>query len=73
MNKKNKDLKISDIEKMKKEVKNKQCAMDQDYSLIKKMVDMFDVDVYENKDVAIMKFDLIKKIIYQCVSLVCLE
>ena len=59
MNKKNKDLKISDIEKMKKEVKNKQCAMDQDYSLIKKMVDIIDLNVYENKDVKIMKFDFI--------------
>ena len=35
--------------------------MDQDYSLIKKMADVIDVDVDENKDVKVMKFDFIKK------------
>ena len=61
MNEKNEDLKLNDIEKMKKEIKNKRCTMDQDYSLIKKMADVIDVDVDENKDVKVMKFDFIKK------------
>ena len=61
MNEKNEDLKMNSIEKMKKEIKNKRCTMDQDYSLIKKMADVIDVDVDENKDVKVMKFDFIKK------------
>ena len=49
---------------MRKEIKNKRCAMDQDYSLIKKMVDAINVDVVSKdigKDAKVMKFDFIKK------------
>ena len=64
MNEKNEDMKFNDIEKTKKERKNKRCTMCQDYSLIKKMVDVIDVDVVSKdvgKDVKVMKFDFIKK------------
>ena len=40
----NEDLKLVDIEKVKKEIKNKRCAMDQDYSLVKKMAEAVNVD-----------------------------
>ena len=52
---------MNDIKKMKKEVKNKRYAMDQDYSLIKKIVDMIDVNVGKCKDVKIIKFDFTEK------------
>ena len=45
MNEKNEDLKMNDIENIKKEVKNKECIVDQDYSLIKKVENVIDVDV----------------------------
>ena len=64
MNEKSEDLKFNDIEKMKNEIKNERCTMDQDYSLIKKMTDVIDVDVASKdigKDVKVMKFDFIKK------------
>ena len=64
INEKNEELKFNDVKKMKKEMKNKRCAMDQDYSLIKKMVDEIDVDVVSKdigKDIKVMEFDFIKK------------
>ena len=35
----NDDLKLSNIEKMKKEIKNKCCTMDQDYGLVKQLAE----------------------------------
>ena len=64
LNDENEDLKLDDIKKMKKEIKNKRCTMDQDYYLIKKMVDVIDVDSASKdvgKDVNVMKFDFMKK------------
>ena len=75
MNEKNEDLKFNDIEKMEKEINNKRCTMDQDYSLIKKMVDAINVDIASKdvgKDVKVIKFDFIKKseqIFYSFVSI----
>ena len=41
----NVDLKLHDIEKMKKCIKNKRCAMDQDFALVKEMAKaIIDVD-----------------------------
>ena len=65
MNKKNEDLKFNDIEKMKKEIKNKRYMMGQDYSMIKKMVDVIDIDVVSKdvgKDVKVTKFDFIRNV-----------
>ena len=53
------NLKLQDIEKMKKEVKNKRCAMDQDYSLVKRMAEVIEIvddnDCKKTND--IMKFE----------------
>ena len=37
------DLKLKDTEKMKKEIKNKRCVMDQDYSLVKRMAEVIEI------------------------------
>ena len=65
MNEKNEALKFNDAEKIKKEIKNKRCMVDQDHSLINKIVDTSDVDVVfkdVGKDVKVMKFDFIKRV-----------
>ena len=45
MNEENSDLKLKDIEKFKREIKSKRCALDQDNSIVRELVDMID---YEN-------------------------
>ena len=54
------DLKLQDIEKMKKEIKNKRCAMDQDYSLFKWMAEVIEIvddnDCKKTKDVVKFEF-----------------
>ena len=52
-------LKLTDIEKMKKCIKNKRCAMDQDYGLVKKMVNALDVVDEDIKKVKDMKFEFV--------------
>ena len=53
------NLKLEDIENMKKEIKNKRCAMDQDYSLVKRMAEVIEIvddnDCKKTSD--IMKFE----------------
>ena len=56
---KNTHLKLTDIEKMKKCVKNKHYAMDQDYSLVKKMTKALNVANEDIKKVKNLKFKFI--------------
>ena len=56
----NVDLKLQDIEKMKKSIKNKRCAMDQDYKLVKELVEALnfcDDSVVLQKNVMIFDFE----------------
>ena len=53
----NADLKLVDIEKMKKDIKNKRHAMDQDFSLIKEIVDAIDDDNAIDDKTMIFKFN----------------
>ena len=55
----NMDLKLTDVEKMKKNVKNKRCAMDQDYGLVKKMTKALDGVDEDDKKVKIMKLEFV--------------
>ena len=50
------------LEKIKEEIKNKRCAIDQDYSLVKKLTETVETSLVSSKDVKIMKFELAKKI-----------
>ena len=50
------DLKLNDIENMKKEIKNKRCAMDQDYSLVKQLAETVEKKVVDCKMIDFMKF-----------------
>ena len=70
----NTDLKMVNIEKMKKNTRNKRCAMDQDYGLAKHMVEaLYDGDV-QSKNIKIMmcNFDDDKKLKEKDVKLVLL-
>ena len=53
------DLKLRDIEKMNKEIKNKHCIIDQDYSLVKHVAEVIEIaDENDCKEIKeIVKFE----------------
>ena len=53
----NDDLKLNDIEKMKKEIKNKRCTMDQDYGLVKRLAEQIEKKIVDIKIIDVMKFE----------------
>ena len=54
----NEGLKLNDIEKTKKEIENKRCAMDQDYSLVKQLAETVEKKVVDCKMIDVMKFEI---------------
>ena len=58
----NMDLKLTNVEKMKTNIKNKRCAMDQDYGLVKKMTKALDGIDEDDKKVKIMKLEFVDTI-----------
>ena len=53
----NDNLKLNNIKKMKKEIKNKYCAMDQDYGLVKQLAKQVKKKIIDIKIIDVMKFE----------------